>query len=383
MTAPLDGTFDRRTWLAGTLLLGGHALACGGASAHGTADARLAPTGPARKGLWTNKEELGQLPTQGAAWEHLVNAAQRPLDTPDLQHGEQDTNVLVLARALVHARTGDERCKRDVVDAVRDVIGSEDGHREGRPKDWLTVRALAPARKLPAYVLAADLVGLPSDLEQRFRTWTAALLGTQMSGYSLRSCHATRPNNWGTHAGAARIAVAAYTGDSAELASAAAVFKGWLGDRELYAGFMFRALDWQADTSRPVGINPLGATRDGHSIDGVLPDDQRRAEAGGGAFCWPPPKEGYVWEALQGALVQAALLTRAGYPEAFAWQDQALLRAYTWLTKVCAFPAEGDDTWQLPLVDSVYGTRLWGGHPTRPGKNMGWTCWSHAPVAPR
>jgi len=62
-------------------------------------------------------------------------------------------------------------------------------------------------------------------------------------------------------------------------------------------------------------------TKDGHRIDGVLPDDQRR----GGSFGWPAPRENYVWEALQGALAQAVILHRAGY-DVWNWEDRALLR---------------------------------------------------------
>lgn len=371
-------SFHRRQCLAalGALGLG---AACGRARAEASRDARLAPSAEPLVGLWRSPDEVRALPAKGAAWQRVEAAAAKAFDAPDLQHGDQESNVLVLARALMHARTGDERCKREVLEACRAVIGSEDGRRGPRPESWQDVRALAPARELPAYVIAADLVGLPEDLARDFKAWAKELLGRRLGGHSLRSCHEDRPNNWGTHAGAARIAVAGYVGDGAELARAAAVFKGWLGDRDLYAGFKFRALDWQADPDRPVGVNPRGATREGRSIDGVLPDDQRRAEDGGGGFVWPPPKENYVWEALQGAMLQAALLARLGYPDVYTWQDKALLRAVRWLVDVAQYPAEGDDTWQMPLVDGVYGTRFWNGKPTRPGKNVGYTCWTHAP----
>ena len=46
---------------------------------------------------------------------------------------------------------------------------------------------------------------------------------------TLRGTHEQRPNNWGTHAGAARAAVALYLGDTAELSRTATVFRGWLG----------------------------------------------------------------------------------------------------------------------------------------------------------
>lgn len=108
-------------------------------------------------------------------------------------------------------------------------------------------------------------------------------------------------------------------------------------------------------------------------MDGVLPDDQRR----GGGFTWPPPREGYVWEALQGAVVQAAILHRAGFP-AFEWQDRALLRAAEWLYRQAAFPPSGDDEWQPYVINYFYGTDLPAPMPARPGKNVAWTDWTHA-----
>jgi hypothetical protein len=232
-------------------------------------------------------------------------------------------------------------------------------------------RTLALGRNLIGYVLAADLVGLPAADDTAFRAWLRTCRTETLSGMTLRSTHEDRPNNWGTHAGASRAAVAAYLGDTAELARCAQVFKGWLGDRSSYAGFSYGDLSWQADPSRPVGINPRGATRDGHSIDGVLADDQRRASA----FVWPPPKENYVWEALQGAFAQAIILQRAGY-DCFAWQDRALLRAVTWLHSQCSFPASGDDTWEPHVVNFFYGTSFPAPMPSSPGKNVGFTDWT-------
>jgi hypothetical protein len=106
------------------------------------------------------------------------------------------------------------------------------------------------------------------------------------------------------------------------------------------------------------------------SIDGVLPDDQRR----GGGFTWLPPKENYAYEGLQGLLLQAIILQRAGY-DVFDWQDKAILRAFRWLHEEADFPAEGDDTWQPHVVNYFYGTTFPAPTPARPGKNFGWTDW--------
>jgi hypothetical protein len=119
-------------------------------------------------------------------------------------------------------------------------------------------------------------------------------------------------------------------------------------------------------------VNPKGATKNGHSIGGALPDDMRR----GGAFAWPPKATGYPWEALQGATVAAQLLTRQGYP-AWEWSDQALLRAAQFLYGI-NWPATGDDGWQPWLINYAYGTNFPTTQTGVTGKNMGFTSWTHA-----
>lgn len=321
------------------------------------------------KGIWVDRGRLKALPTTGAAWDRLKADADRTLGTPNLANQDDMTNVWVLAKALAYARTGEPGYRDAVIAACMAAIGTETGG-----------STLALGRELGAYVIAANLVGLPPAEDARFRSWLMTVKDKTMSdGRTLKQCHEQRPNNWGTMAGASRLALAAYLSDSAEIARAATIFKGYLGDRASYAGFKYGELYWQADSNNPVGINPLGAVRDGHSIDGVLPDDQRRNAAANGAFTWPPPKEGYVYEALQGAIAQAVILQRAGYP-AFDWQDKALLRAYRWLHDQANFPAEGDDTWQPHLVNALYKSSLPTTTPSRPGKNFGYTDWTHAPI---
>ncbi|MDZ7267810.1 MAG: alginate lyase family protein [candidate division KSB1 bacterium] len=312
-------------------------------------------------GIWISAAELGQLPTCGPAWENLKAAADSPIDRPNLADQNDHTNVKVMAKALVYARTQEEHYRQEVIMACRQIMGTE-----------AAGRVLALARELAAYVIAADLVGLPAEEDQVFRGWLRTLLDRELDGQSLRTCHETRPNNWGTHAGASRAAIAAYLRDDDELERCAQVFKGWLGDRNAYAGFTFGDCSWQAEAAHPVGINPAGAVKNGHNIDGVLPDDQRRA----GSFRWPPPRENYVYEALQGALVQAVILHRAGY-EVWSWQDQALLRAFRWLHEQAQYPPNGDDTWQTHVINHFYHTDFPAPVPARPGKNVGWSDWTH------
>jgi hypothetical protein len=314
------------------------------------------------QGIWMSAAELSNLPMWGPAWDRLKNQADSPAGTPNIRDQDDATDVNTLAKALVYARTGDERYRTEVINLVMAAIDTELGG-----------RTLALGRNLVSYVIAAELVSLPADKDQDFRNWLRRTLTEELDGRTLQSTHELRPNNWGTHAGASRAAVARYLGDVAELDRSARVFKGYLGDRASYANFSFGDLDWQCDPATPVGINRKGCTKEGHSIDGVLPDDQRRS----GGFTWPPPKENYVYEGLQGAIVQAIILRRAGY-DTLNWENRALLRAYEWLRDEALFPAEGDDTWQLPLVDHFYGEFFWDGSTVRLGKNIGWTDWTHA-----
>jgi hypothetical protein len=334
---------------------------------------------PAGNGIWISAAELAQLPTSGPAWDHLQETADAAASTPDLSDQDTDANVEILAKALVFARTGEPQYRTEVIAALQVITfnNTEDGG-----------RTLALGRELAAYVVAADLINLAEanpGLDAQFRAKLRELLTKPLDGWgsdqrTLVETHELRPNNWGTHAGASRAAVAVYLGDEAELARTAQVFRGYLGDLSAYNEFEFGSdLSWQADPAHPVGLNPVGATKEGHSIDGALPEEMRR----GGPFQWPPLETNYPWEGLQGALVQAMILHRAGYP-AWEWEDQALLRAVEFLYSIdglggVSWVPEGDDRWLPWLVNAVYQTDYPTETEIQPGKNMGWTDWTHAP----
>jgi hypothetical protein len=323
------------------------------------------------KGIWMDRAELLKLPTSGTAWSNLVKKTQEPCPVPNLSNQDDSANVCIMGKALVFARQGDPAFRQQVRDAIWTIVNA----------GTYTGRALALGRELAAYVIAADLIDLKTfepSLDADFRATIKALLTTPTidGPDNLIECHERRPNNWGTHCGGSRVAVAAYLGDLAELARVAKVFKGWLGDRASYSGFSYGDLSWQCDPAKPVGINPAGCMKEGHSIDGVLPEEQRRA----GTFTWPPPQENYVYGGLQGALAQAVILRRAGY-DVFEWQNQALLRAFRWLHTQAQFPASGDDTWEPHLINYFYAyvpASFPAPIPASAGKNVGWTDWTHA-----
>ncbi len=197
-----------------------------------------------------------------------------------LANQNDPSNVATLARALVAVRTKNQV----LADEVRQICGQIQGTESG-------ATALAVSREVTAYVIAANLVGLSEAQDANFRSWLKTLLHRNLAGRSIVSTHNDRPNNWGTHAGAARIAIAAYLGDSNELQDAAEVFRGWLGEQDAWTHFEFGERWWQPLKTRNYGINPAGATIEGFPVGGVLPDDQRR----GGPFRLPPPKENYVY----------------------------------------------------------------------------------------
>ncbi len=322
-------------------------------------------------GIWINPQELAALPTAGPAWDQIYKIANSDFGVAVGGHNDNH-DTYTLAQALVAARLNDATLKKKVVANLLSAIGSD---KNGN--------ALSISRNLTSYVIAADVidfVAFDPASEAKFRQWVYQMItiehaaaGCGPSGCSIPGKQEDRPNNHGTMAGAARAAASIYLGDSTQLTRTAIVFKGYLGDRATYSKFYFGELSWQSDPTRPVGINPVGAVKNGNSVDGVLPDDQRR----GGTYSWPPPHESYVYEGLQGAVVCATILNRFGF-DVWNWENRALLRSYEWLYNVCKFPAGGDDIFQLPLVDYAYGTHYWNGSPVGNGKNMGWTSWTHA-----
>jgi len=327
---------------------------------------------------------------RGAAWHRVKAAADGPLGEADIADQDSDNDVLTMAVALVYARTGDEIYRRKAADAIESAVGTEQGG-----------RTLALGRNLLSYVIAADLIDLRSydpAGDASFRRWLAevrhAPLGSDaVPDLTLIGTAERSLSNWGGMTGASRVAIDAYLGDQRDLARAAKVMEGWLGDRSAYPGIPgplfrpqdtgrgFRAggynddLSWQADPARPQGVNPKGARKEGHSIDGALPDDMRR----GGPFQWPPVHTLYPREALSGYVALAELLYRQGY-DVYEWEDRALLRATRFLYELGrAFP---DEDWWEPatpaywIINERYGTSF-PVEVSRIGRNFGWTAWTH------
>lgn len=329
------------------------------------------------KNIWIRADDLASRPTSGEAWNRMFEAANL-VDLVAAEGGHDSIHdVYVMAAALVAVRLDDNVRRQIVADNIQEAVTNHienDGN------------SLSLTRSLPGYIIAADLIDLKNfapAIDSTFRDWLQFVVyELKLDDATQVEKHESRGNNHGTQAGVARIAADIYLEKPDDLLRAAMVFQGWLGDSSAYKDFSWGNLCWQIDPNNPVGILPKGATMfvagDIRDVDGVQPDDQRRAGCPQNQTRWPPRTDTHVWGGLQGAVGQAYLLSHAGF-DSWNWSDQAIARAIAWQHDPLRgnAPAESDDFWILPLVDSVYTTSYWVGNPVGYGKQLGWTDWTH------
>jgi hypothetical protein len=342
----------------------------------------LSPATPAAiassDGILMPRSELATLPMSGTAWSNLKAVADAPLGTPNLCDQDSKHHLRTLAAALVYARTGvasyGTKARAGVMAALpTQVVGCHNA-------------TLALGRQLAAYVFAADYADLSGTADSTFRSWLSAIRTKVVGGHSvwtsIRRTQELAPGNWGAHAGSARIAADLYLGDSTDLAAAARVTRGFLGDRNAYASFTDNLdaadLSWtctgSATTYTPE--NP-SCSRSGINLDGGFATDISR----GGSLRWPPADPGipYQLESIQGMGLQVELLYRHGYPDAWTWSNSALKRAAAMVTRSGAAGGTGWNATtasrQMPwLLNRRYGTSI----PTRAsgmGRSIGFTDW--------
>jgi hypothetical protein len=285
-----------------------------------------------------------------------------------------DSNKDVLAHALAGARLDDRQYKQFVRDKIEHMMEA--------PRDEDDV--LGTLRHLQTYIISADLIDLASfdaALDDRFRAWLADEIRFEYSGGggggSVISTHEKKPNNFGTHAGATRLAAALYLDDAEEFEAARDVWYGWAtGDPDFVpSDRVWTRTSWQCDEDRPAGINPAGCERDGHRLDGVIPEDQERC----GEFSWPPCDTNYIHGAADGMTLAFWMLARQG-EDPWEWGDRAALRQMEWKYEVDQPPYEGY-RWQIPVIETAYGINLDGNFPAATSTNFGFADWWAAPNA--
>jgi hypothetical protein len=325
-------------------------------------------------GVWLSRAELAALPTSGAAWDRLRAQADAGPGSPvDLSCQDSTHNTATMAVALVAARLDSTAYKAKVRDAIAAIIGTESGSSCGHGD---RNRILGVGRNLASYVIAADLIDLRAfdpTLEARFRTWLSELRTKPPSAaypsLTLANGDATDAGNWGAYEGASRAAAAVYLGDTTDIARSAEALRHFLTDG---AGFTWSGdTSWACDPAHPTPING-SCSRDGHSLDGVIPMDMRR----GGSYGWPPAYTQYPRESLVGRTIQAEILRRAGYAT-YEWGNRALLRAAQRLLALDAL----DPDWYEPGVHAYWLIRARLGVLPVSGRSVGRTVsgvdWTH------
>jgi len=329
--------------------------------------------------LLMSAARLVNLPTTGSAWTAMLAIADGSLGAPDLTDQDNKHAARTLAAGLVYARTGQPVYRDKARAAVLSAIGTERMEADNS--------VLALGRQLAAYVLTADLIGLDGADDQRFRDWLSGIRTRILGGHgrwvALAATHADSMNNWGAFAGAARIAASLYLGDTDDVARAAAVTRGFLGDRSAWAAWQPLTADsatWACDPASPSPIN-LACTLGGIDVGGAIVADVSR----GGPLAWPPAPPGvsYTLESLQGLVLQVELLSRNGYSDAWSWSGAALRRTAVFVDLATAAGDDGWNDWSvnrhLPwLLNARYGLGL----PIEPagyGRTFGYTDWLYGP----
>jgi hypothetical protein len=326
------------------------------------------PTAGVTAGVWLSQAEIMRLPTSGAAWDKMKNAANSNWGSACLYDNNCMHDVNTLAGALVAARTGDAAMRAKAISGLRSAMGSS------------LSRALELSRGLQTYIIAADILGYH---DPAFEAWVRNMITTNVQGHSgvgVLGTATNSPNNWGGHARASLAAAAVYLNDASYMQQVVVAYKAFIGISPS-SKMVYTDTTWHADPSNKAGVNRIGATISGKNVSGALPEDWRRADLN---YNWLPTATGYMWEGMQGYVVTAVILARAGQVP-FNAGDDAVVRSMDILygtgeaahnSPVFKNPATGDDTW-IPWVVNKYAGTDYPTQPANPGKNMGWTDWMY------
>ena len=325
-------------------------------------------SGAVASGIWVSQAEIMNLPTSGAAWDRVQNAANSSWGSACLYDNNCMHDVNTLAGALVAARTGDAAMRNKTIAGLQAAMGSS------------LSRALELSRGLQTYIIAADIIGHRTP---EFEAWVREMITIGIQGHSGTGVLGTAensPNNWGGHARASLAAAAVYLNDATFTTKVVNAHKAFIG-LSAPNTMVYQSTNWHADPNNKAGVNRKGSTIQGKNVSGVLPEDWRRAAE----YQWPPAVSGYMWEGIQGYVVAAVILHRAGLVS-FNAGDNAVVRAMDMLygkgeaasnSPVFLNPASGDDTW-IPWVVNAYAGTTYPTQAASAGKNMGWTDWTHA-----
>ncbi len=321
--------------------------------------------------LIIERSALLALPTNTTGWNALKSAADASGGSPDLCNQDNRTHPgTTLAAALVYARTGQQsyadKAKSMIFAAMPTLV---------YPCSYASNAALSLGRQLGAYVIAADLIKLN---DSSFRSWLSDVR-TRIIGdtshpdrRTLRQTAETGSHNWSTFCLASVIAADRFLGDTAMLDEDWRIFSGY----GIAWGWPFqKSGDYQeiwscvpSDSSKPtklpISIN-TACTKSGYNLDGVQVEDASRT-----AF---PTLGNYPAESAQGYVVQALLLSRAGF-DAWNVNNQQVKRNALARERFGNLNYSGADYYVQWMINKFYGLS----QTTRPagyGRVFGYTDW--------
>ncbi|MFL5645489.1 MAG: hypothetical protein ACJ77D_05185 [Chloroflexota bacterium] len=334
-----------------------------------------APAAAASDYILMSRAALMARPVSGTPWRNLRAVASTSLGSPNLCDQNSRHHLRTLAAALVYARTGvasyGAKARGGVIAAIKTLrVGCDNA-------------TLALGRQLTAYVLAANFADMTGTSDATFRAFLTTIRKRIIGGHglwdSLYHTQIRSATNWGAYAGAARIAASLYLGDTADVAAASKVTRGFLGERAAYKFWDRLSSAAQSWSCAPTNYTPVNGTcrRGGLLVDGAVAADISR----GGSRRWPPGSTGvqYQLDSIQGMGLQVELLYQNGYSQAWHWQNYALRRMANIVTRS---KASGGVGWnqtqasrQMPwLLDRRLGMRIPRAYSGM-GRAIGFTDW--------
>ena len=341
---------------------------------------------------------LDAAPTTGTAWTYLLDYADRAVISPSTVNSyDHEPTSRVMAAAYAYYKTSTQAYKDKVVTYCRDIIGSENIQQSSPVASQSAGEyLLATMRVLPAYIIAADVVGMDRTVTgtrvgETSRTWESWLLdrvlyrafadpiGTHGRWKTPLNTLTSAASNWGAQAVQTCAAISVYTGETVERDKIVRIVRGHLGDQSATghptypegatppntntnngAGFRTTssfmsdmAADYVNAENGWMPINPpAGAIVDDVRKDGVCVEDaSRTSQATFNAWVTSGSQDtghSYTYEYLNGLLAGVAILQNAGY-SLTGLGTSSILRAYDFMDRNGFVPAENTGRWGVPF----------------------------------
>lgn len=294
-----------------------------------------------------DRAELLANPITTAAWTRLkAEADKTSKGTPTLKldAGVAPANRY-LAQAIVYARIGGATRKTQVVNAIRGLMGTEDGSGDGAV-------SLRVGRQMAGWVWAANLVDMDPLVKgtragytnTTFSSWLRTMITKQLQGHSsLVSIDASSfqsASNHGAWAHSAYAAIACYLEDANHKTIALNRFKSFIGDRTVPRNYnqssewptirtwvclpsagMTVDNNWVAlNSAAPCTRTESPTHQGGISADGLNCNDASR-DGGRYPVLGANGKDHYIVGGAGGAMCAALTWRRGGQPDVFTWQN--------------------------------------------------------------